>query len=42
MAEHEIERIIGEALKGEARKNALDFVVFLRENEMLLERGRGY
>ena len=42
MAEQEIERIIGEALKGEARKNALDFVAFLRENEMLLERGRGY
>lgn len=42
MSEQKIENIIGEVLTGEAQKNALEFVAYLRANEMLFERGNGY
>ena len=38
MSEQRIEDFIGEALTGDAQKNALEFVSYLRANEMLFER----
>jgi hypothetical protein len=40
--EQRIENHILDVLIGDAQKNALDFVAYLRENEMLFERGKGY
>ena len=37
-----IEDSIVEILTGEAQKNALEFAAYLRANEMLFEKGRGY
>jgi hypothetical protein len=37
-----IENSILEFLIGDTQKNALDFFVYLRENGMLFERGKGY
>ena len=42
MAEQKIEDFINEVLTGDAQKNALDFAAYLRANEMLFERGKGY
>ena len=42
MSEQKIEDFIGKVLIGDAKKNALDFVAYLRVNGMLFERGVGY
>ena len=42
MSEQKIEFFINNLLSNEARKNALDFIAYLRANEMLFERGEGY
>ena len=42
LADAKIENIINEILTGEARANALDFVKFLRANDIEFERGKGY
>jgi hypothetical protein len=42
MPEQKIENFIGEVLAGDAQKNALEFVAYLRTGEMLFERGKGY
>lgn len=42
MPEQRIEKYIGEVLAGDAQKNALEFVAYLRAGEMLFERGKGY
>ena len=42
MAEQKIENLIGEILIGDAQKNALEFIAYLRVNEMLFERGKNY
>jgi len=42
MSEQKIEEIIGEVLTGDVQKNALEFVAYLRANEILFERGKGY
>ena len=42
MLEQGIEQNIVEILSGDAQKNALEFVAYLRANEMLFERGKGY
>lgn len=42
MPEQEIENFIDEVLTGETQKNALEFTAYLRANEMLFVRGRGY
>ena len=42
MTEPEIEKLTGEALTGDARKNALEFISYLKANEMSFERGIGY
>jgi len=42
MPEQRIENFICEVLTGDAQKNALEFVAYLRANEMLFERGKGY
>jgi hypothetical protein len=42
MFEQKIEDIIGEVLIGDAQKNALDFVAYLRSSEMQFEREKGY
>ena len=40
MPEQRIENFIGEILTGDAQQNALEFVEYLRANEMLFERCR--
>ena len=43
MPELRIENSIGEVLAGDVKKNALEFVAYLRASEMLLERWcKGY
>ena len=42
MCESKIESIIRETLTDDAQKNALDFVEYLRANDMIFERGKGY
>jgi hypothetical protein len=42
MSEQKIEHSIYEALSGDMQKNALELASFLRINEMLFERGKGY
>ena len=42
MPEQKIENFIGDVLIGETQKNALEFVAYLRANEMLFVRGNGY
>ena len=42
MPEKRIENSIGEVLTGDAQKNALEFVAYLRASEMLFERGKDY
>lgn len=42
MLEQKIEDVIGEVLTGDTQKNALEFVTYLRTNEMLFEREKGY
>jgi len=42
MFEKKIENFIGEVLIGDAQKNAFELVAYLRANEMLFERGKGY
>jgi|GEM_PF-519009 len=42
MSENAIEGIISKTLIGEAQKNALDFVAYLRANDMQIERQMGY
>lgn len=42
MSEEIIENHIVDVLTGEAQRNALDFIAFLRANEMQFERGKGY
>lgn len=42
MPEQRIENFIDEVLAGETQKKALEFVAFLRANEMLFARGKGY
>jgi hypothetical protein len=42
MSEQRIENFIGEVLTGDAQKNALEFVAYLKASEMLFERGKGY
>ncbi|MDD4493462.1 MAG: hypothetical protein PHV32_03815 [Eubacteriales bacterium] len=42
MTEQNAEYYIAEILVGDAQKNALDFLAYLRANEMLFERGKGY
>lgn len=42
MPEQKIESIIREVLTADAQKNALDFITYLKTNEMLFERGKGY
>lgn len=42
MAARKIERAIQEALTGDAREQALDFVTFLRENEVPTAEGETY
>ncbi|MDD4165334.1 MAG: hypothetical protein PHD66_09070 [Eubacteriales bacterium] len=42
MSEQTIESHINDVLVGEAQKLALDFVTYLREQEMQFERGTGY
>jgi len=42
MYEQIIENVIDEFLVGNARKNALEFTQYLRSNEMLFEREKGY
>jgi hypothetical protein len=40
--EQRIENYIFDVLIGDTQKNALDFVAYLRANEMLFEKGKGY
>ena len=40
--EKKMEDVIIEVLAGDAQKNALEFASYLRENEFLFERGKGY
>jgi hypothetical protein len=42
MPEQRIENSIDEVLIGDAKKNALEFIAYLRAGEMLFERGKGY
>src|SRR5215510_13005251 len=42
MSEQKIEDYIGEFLNGLHKNNALEFVAYLRANDMLFERGDGY
>jgi len=42
MIEQKIEDIINETLIGDAQKNALEFVAFLKSNHMQFEREKGY
>ena len=42
MSEQKIEYFINKILIGDAQKNALEFVAYLKVNEMLFERGGGY
>lgn len=40
--EQSIEHFIGAVLTGDAQRNALEFAAYLRTNEMVFERGKGY
>jgi hypothetical protein len=42
MPEQKIEYFINDVLIGDTQKNALEFVAYLRKNEMLFEREKGY
>ena len=42
MPDQKIENFINEVLTGDAQKNALDFITYLRASEMLFEKGKGY
>ena len=42
MSEQKIEKSILEVLVGDKQKNALEFVAYLKANEMLFERAGGY
>ena len=42
MSEQKIESFISKILPKDAQKRALDFISYLRKNEMLFERGVGY
>jgi len=42
MSEQIIENHIDDVFTGDTRKNALEFISFLRKNEMKFERGMGY
>ena len=42
MPERRIEYFISSVLAVNKQKNALEFVAYLRANEMLFERGNGY
>jgi hypothetical protein len=42
MSNKRIENVINDSLKGEARKNALDFIGFLRSNEIPIEESENY
>ena len=42
MNEQKIEDIINEIIIGDAQKNVLEFVAFLKSNNMQFEREKGY
>ena len=42
MSNQKIENFINKFLTGDTQKNALEFASYLRENEMLFERIKGY
>ena len=42
MSEYKIENSIADILSGDSQKYAFEFTSFLRDNEVLFERGKGY